>query len=104
MEKSEKSFERSIGSTTKIQKLFPECVLVGGSAVAMKRKHRVSFDADNVMEELETEFRKILEKLESLSGWKTKRLRPPVLILGRFEGIDVGIRQLIRKNRWKSRS
>jgi len=97
MEKSEKSIEKILEAQQKIQKLFPECVLVGGSAVAMKRKHRVSFDADNVMEELKHNFEKILEKLESLSGWKTKRLRPPVLILGRFEGIDVGIRQLIRK-------
>ena len=34
----EKSFEKILEVQQKIQKLFPECVLVGGSAVAMKRK------------------------------------------------------------------
>jgi len=71
MEKSEKSFEKILEAQQKIQNLFPECVLVGGSAVAMKRKHRVSFDADNVMEELKQNFEKYL-KTRVLVGMENK--------------------------------
>ncbi|NLB83793.1 MAG: nucleotidyl transferase AbiEii/AbiGii toxin family protein [Synergistaceae bacterium] len=80
----------------KISLLFPECVLVGGTAAAMHRGHRFSLDADSVLPNLKDQFQDILEKLEALAGWKTSRIRPPVLILGNFAGIDIGIRQLRR--------
>jgi hypothetical protein len=38
----------------------------------------------------------VLEDLEALSGWVTNRVQPPVLILGRFDGVETGIRQLRR--------
>ncbi len=41
-------------------------------------------------------FPDVLRRLEPLAGWKTRRIRPPVLILGHFDGIDGGIRQLRR--------
>ena len=41
-------------------------------------------------------FSGILSILESVSGWKTNRIKPPVLILGNFNGIETGIRQLKR--------
>lgn len=81
----------------KIAELFPECVLVGGTAVAMRRRHCISFDADSMMESLKQNFEEVLRRLEALSGWETRRVRPPILILGHFQGIDIGIRQLIRK-------
>jgi len=97
MEEKEKKIQEIIDVQKKISELFPECVLVGGTAVALYRRHRMSFDADSVMQSLKQNFEEILRCLESLSGWKTKRIRPPVLILGNFQGIDIGIRQLIRK-------
>jgi len=39
----------------------------------------------------------VLSELESIAGWETARIRPPVLILGKLDGIDTGIRQLIRQ-------
>lgn len=35
-------------------------------------------------------------KLESVAGWKTARTNRPVLILGSLDGIETGVRQLIR--------
>jgi hypothetical protein len=79
-----------------IQQHFPEAVLVGGTAAALHARHRVSFAVASVLPDLAQTFPDVLRRLESLAGWKTRRIRPPVLILGHFEGIDVGIRQLRR--------
>lgn len=79
-----------------IQDPFPECVLVGGTA-AVHGRHRVSYDVDSVMTDLRNRFPAVLQRLEEFAGWKTKRARPPALILGRFHGLDVGIRQLYRQ-------
>ncbi len=79
-----------------IQTHFPEAVLVGGTAAALHAAHRVSQDVDSVIVDLRSRFPQVLAKLESLAGWRTRRLRPPILILGNFQGVDVGIRQLIR--------
>lgn len=38
-----------------------------------------------------------LALLKNEAGWKTNRLEPPVLILGNFQGVRTGIRQLVRK-------
>lgn len=35
--------------------------------------------------------------LESVAGWKTARVKRPVLILGSLDGIETGVRQLIRE-------
>jgi len=35
--------------------------------------------------------------LESVAGWKTARVRTPVQILGSLDGIETGVRQLIRE-------
>jgi hypothetical protein len=34
--------------------------------------------------------------LESVAGWRTARVKRPVLILGSLDGIETGVRQLIR--------
>ena len=80
-----------------IQTYFPEAVLVGGTAAALHAEHRVSLDVDSVIVDLKSRFQDVLATLESLAGWRTRRLRPPVLILGNYQGVDVGIRQLIRR-------
>src|SRR3989338_3597699 len=88
--------ERLISAQAVFQSRFPECVLVGGTAAALHAGHRISLDADYVLPDLKKHFTDILKKVEEEAGWRTKRLEPPVLILGHFQGVRVGIRQLIR--------
>lgn len=38
----------------------------------------------------------VLAQLESVAGWKTARVQRPVQILGSLDGIETGVRQLIR--------
>lgn len=49
------------------------------------------------MTDLRSRFDEILRTLESVAGWETARVRRPVLILGSLDGIETGIRQLIRE-------
>jgi hypothetical protein len=56
----------------------------------------VSLDGDHVLADLEGRFDQVLADLEAAAGWKTSRVRRPVLILGRLEGVLTGIRQLRR--------
>lgn len=90
-------WNRLLETERMVQTYFPECVLVGGTAAALHAHHRISLDVDSVITDLRERFPQTLAKLESLAGWQTRRIRPPVLILGHFDGIDVGIRQLIRQ-------
>lgn len=78
------------------QSRFPELILTGETATALHTGHRISLDADHVLPNLKQKFSEILKKVEHEAGWKTKRLEPPVLILGHFHGVRTGIRQLIR--------
>lgn len=89
-------WENLISAQMIFQSHFPECVLVGGTAAALHAEHRISMDADYVLCDLKKRFAKVLKKVEEEAGWHTKRLEPPVLILGHFHGVRVGIRQLIR--------
>lgn len=89
-------WERVLATQRLIQAHFPECVLVGGTAAALHVHHRLSFDVDSVLVDLRRHFGDVLAQLETLAGWNTSRVRPPVLILGHFEGVDVGLRQLRR--------
>lgn len=90
------AWERLLSAQMIFQKHFPECVLVGGTAAALHAGHRLSLDADHVYPDLKKYFSEILKKVEQESGWKTKKIEPPVLILGHFQGVRTGIRQLIR--------
>lgn len=89
-------WERLISSQIIFQSHFPEAVLIGGTAAALHAGHRISTDADHVLPDLKARFSEILKKLEQEAGWRTNRLEPPVLILGHFEGVRTGIRQLVR--------
>lgn len=90
-------WERVLASAAHLQRIVPEAVLVGGTASAIYAGHRLSSDADHVIPDLRSRFSRILEELESVAGWKTARVRSPVLILGSLDGIETGIRQLIRE-------
>lgn len=95
-------WERLLSAQALFQKNFPELVLVGGTAVALHTQHRVSIDADHILPNLKKRFADVLRELEREAGWKTKRLEPPVLILGHFHGVRTGIRQLIRSSPLKT--
>jgi len=89
-------WERVLSSAAHLQQIIPDAVLAGGTAAAIHTGHRLSTDADHVLRDLIARFDAILAQLESVAGWKTARVNRPVLILGSLDGIETGIRQLIR--------
>jgi Nucleotidyl transferase AbiEii toxin, Type IV TA system len=89
-------WEQVLSSAAHLQELFPDAVLVGGTASALYAEHRFSMDADHVLTDLRTRFDVVLAELESVAGWKTARVQRPVQILGSLDGIETGVRQLIR--------
>ena len=89
-------WEEVLSAAAHLQEIFPEAVLVGGTAAALHAGHRVSRDADHVLTNVRQRFDQILAQLESVAGWKTARIRRPVQILGSLDGVETGIRQLIR--------
>jgi hypothetical protein len=90
-------WDRVIAASIRLQRLVPDSVLVGGSAAALHAGHRLSLDDDHVVRDLIDRFDDILEALEATDGWVTARVKRPVLILGSLEGVETGIRQLIRQ-------
>jgi hypothetical protein len=89
-------WEQVLSSAARLQRLLPEAILVGGTASALYARHRQSQDADHVLSDLRSRFDRTLAELESVAGWTTARVRRPVMILGSLDGIETGIRQLIR--------
>lgn len=85
-----------LDAAARLQRLVPDAVLVGGTAAAHHAGHRVSFDDDHVVEDLRSRFDDVLTALEDSQGWVTARVRRPVLILGSLDGVETGIRNLIR--------
>jgi len=90
-------WELVLSSAAHLQQILPDAVLVGGTASAIHARHRQSHDADHVLLDLKGHFADILAQLESVAGWKTARVQRPVQILGNLDGIETGVRQLIRK-------
>jgi len=86
-------WERLLAAERHLQALVPGAVLVGGTAAALHAAHRKSLDGDHVLEDLRPRFDAVLVALESAAGWQTARVRRPVTILGRLDGIMTGIRQ-----------
>jgi len=93
----EPDFGDVLAAAAHLQDLLADAVLVGGTAAAHHAGHRVSFDADHVVGDLRERFDTLLDALEATDGWATARVRRPVLILGKLDGIETGIRQLIRQ-------
>lgn len=89
-------WEALLSSAAHLQKIVPEAVLVGGTAAASFAHHRVSMGHDHALTDLRSRFDDVLAALESVAGWKTARVKRPVLILGSLDGIETGVRQLIR--------
>jgi hypothetical protein len=92
----EPAWDQVLTSLCHLQRVFPDAVVVGGTASVLYAGHRVSFDHDHVLSDLRSRFDEVLTDLEAVSGWETERVRRPHLILGSLDGIDTGIRQLRR--------
>jgi hypothetical protein len=90
-------WDQVLAASIRLQGLVPDAVLVGGSAAALHVGHRMSLDDDHVVRDLVERFDEVLEALEATDGWVTARVKRPVLILGSLEGVETGIRQLIRQ-------
>ena len=92
----QESWEQVLAAAARLQRLVPDAILVGGTAAATHASHRVSLDDDHVLADLRERFDEILDHLERSDGWVTARVNRPVLILGSLDGVETGIRQLIR--------
>ena len=91
-------WEKVLSSAARFQQIVPEAVLVGGTASVIFAGHRFSRDADHVLTDLRSRFDSVLADLESVAGWQTARVKKPVRILGSLDGIETGVRQLIRES------
>jgi len=85
-----------LAAAARLQSLVPDAVLVGGTAAAYHAGHRESLDDDHVVSDLHQRFDDVLSALEATQGWVTARVKRPVLILGSLDGVETGIRNLIR--------
>jgi hypothetical protein len=90
-------FNDVLRSAARLQQLVPDAVLVGGSAAVLYARHRISYDHDHVLADLSHRFDAVLEALEADPDWVLNRAVPGKILLGTLGGIEVGIRQLIRK-------
>jgi hypothetical protein len=84
-------------SAAHLQRLVPEGVMVGGAAAILYADHRESRDHDHVVADLADRFEMVLEAVEGDEGWATNRVTPGKVILGNLDGIEAGVRQMIRK-------
>ena len=71
--------------------------MVGGAAAILYADHRESRDHDHVVADLSDRFEMVLEAVEEDEGWATNRVTPGKVILGNLDGIEAGVRQMIRK-------
>lgn len=90
-------FVAVLESAAHLQRLVPGAVLVGGAAAILYADHRESRDHDHVIADLEDRFEMVLEAVEGDDGWATNRITPGKVILGNLDGIEAGVRQMIRK-------
>jgi hypothetical protein len=87
-------WERLPGAERHLQARVP--VHAGGMADALHAGHRRSMDGGHVIEDLRERVDEVLAALEAAAGWQTTRVRKPLAILGRLDGVMTGIRQLRR--------
>jgi hypothetical protein len=89
-------FVALLESAAHLQRLVPGAVLVGGTAAILYADHRESRDHDHVVADLADRFEMVLEAVEQDEGWATNRITPGKVILGNLDGIEAGVRQMIR--------
>ena len=91
-------WQKLLEAAANFQELLTGSVMIGDSAAAVHLKHRYSFDADHILFDLRENYEEVLDFLEGRDDWETARIHPPKLILGNFQGVETGVRQL-RRNR-----
>lgn len=84
-------------SAAHLQRLVPGAVLVGGAAAILYAGHRESNDHDHVVSDLADRFEMVLEAVEGDEGWATNRVTPGKVILGNLDGIEAGVRRMVRR-------
>ena len=92
----EPGLDEVLQKAAQLQAVVPGAVLVGGTAAALHAGHRGSHDHDHVLTDLADRFDTVLENLEALGDWSTRRVQPGKIILGELGGIETGVRQLLR--------
>ncbi|HVS62625.1 MAG TPA: hypothetical protein VMT85_03865 [Thermoanaerobaculia bacterium] len=90
-------WERVLEAASRLQELVPDAVLIGGTAAAHHAGHRRSFGDDHLVSDLRLRFDAVLQALEDTEGWITARVKRPVLILGSLDGVETGVRNLVRR-------
>jgi hypothetical protein len=96
LEDREPQFISLLESAAHLQRLVPGAVLVGGTAAILYADHRESRGHDHVVSDLADRFEMVLEAVEEDEGWATNRVTPGKVILGNLDGIEAGVRQMIR--------
>jgi hypothetical protein len=94
---AERDMDDVLRAAARLQRIVPDAVLVGGTAAAEYAHHRVPFDDDHVVADLRERFDVVLGDLEDTEGRITARVKRPVLILGSLDGVETGVRNLIRQ-------
>lgn len=89
-------WETLLAQAALLQAKIPSAVLVGGTAAALHAGHRISFDHDHVLADLDQHYDKANRALESVVGWRAKRRVQGKLLLGSISGIEAGLRNLRR--------
>jgi hypothetical protein len=97
IEHRDTQFVELMESAAHLQQLVPGAVLVGGAAAILYADHRESRDHGHVLADLADRFEMVLEAVEDDASWATSRVTPGKVILGNLEGIEAGVRQMIRK-------
>ncbi|MGB9430408.1 MAG: hypothetical protein WCC11_11145 [Gammaproteobacteria bacterium] len=85
-------WETLLAQAALLQTKIPGAVLVGGTAAALHARHRISFDHDHVLKDLEKHYAKANAALETIVGWRTQRRIKGKLVLGGIGHIDAGLR------------
>ena len=89
-------WDRVLTAAARLQRQLPDALPVGGTAAAMHSGHRRSHADDHVPGDLKVKLSKVLAQLESVAGRQSARVCRPVPIFGSLDGIETGVRQLIR--------
>ncbi|BAI81697.1 hypothetical protein DEFDS_P073 (plasmid) [Deferribacter desulfuricans SSM1] len=99
-------WEHLLNVACKFHKIFPDGILIGGSVASIYAMHRVSFDIDFVFNDLKEKFEKFIDILEKGEievdnvkeewEWELARMAKGKVILGNFDGVETGLRQLMR--------
>ena len=89
-------WEILLSVATHFQSIPPDAAPEEGTASARPDKPPFSHDEDLVLSDLKDRHNKAWTELESVAGLKSARSQPTILIPGSLDGIETGVRQIIR--------